>query len=70
MGLLTAAIFTPVLITGVVLGSPAVLGIIGLSTIGPVAGGMFAASQGAAVASGTWMAAAQAIAMTAVAPTP
>lgn len=70
MGLATAAILTPVLVTGVLLGSPAILGVIGLSAAGPVAGSVFAASQGAGIAAGTWMAVAQSIAMTAASPTP
>jgi len=70
MGLVSALIFTPILITGVMVGSPAILGLIGLSAAGPVAGGLFAASQGTAIAAGSWMAAAQTIAMVAVSPTP
>jgi len=70
MGLVSALIFTPILITGVMVGSPAILGLIGLSAAGPVAGGLFAASQGIAIAAGSWMAAAQTIAMVAVSPTP
>lgn len=70
MGLVTAVIFTPILVTGVVFGSPLILSTIGLSVAGPVAGGMFAAAQGAGIVSGTWMAVAQGIAMTAVLPTP
>ena len=70
MGLVTALVFTPVLVVGVTLGSPVILSAIGLSAIGPVAGGLFAASQGSAIAAGSWMAAAQAIAMVAVTPTP
>ena len=65
MGLVTALVFTPVLVVGVTLGSPVILSAIGLSAIGPVAGGLFAASQGSAIAAGSWMAAAQAIAMVA-----
>ncbi len=70
MGLVTALVFTPVLIVGVTLGSPAILSVIGLSAIGPVAGGLFAASQGSAIVAGSWMAAAQAISMVAISPTP
>jgi hypothetical protein len=70
MGLFTATVFTGVLVVGVTIGSPAVLGLIGLSAVGPVAGGAFAAAQGAGVAAGTWMAAAQSIAMVAASPTP
>jgi hypothetical protein len=35
MGVITALIFTPVLVVGVLLGSPAILGLIGLGAIGP-----------------------------------
>jgi len=70
MGLLTAFVATPILIGGVLLGSPAILGLIGLSSVGPVAGGIFASMQGAGIATGSWMAVAQTIAMTAVSPTP
>ncbi len=76
MGLYTALVFTPVLVVGVAVGSPCILGFVGLSAIGPVAGGMFAVAQasGGAIAAGSWMASAQAIAMTvcavAVSPTP
>jgi hypothetical protein len=72
MGLLTAAIFTPVLVVGVTVGSPAILGLAGLSAAGPVAGGLFALTQATtgAVVAGSWMAAAQSIAMVAVSPTP
>lgn len=74
MGLYTAAIATPIIVVGVVVGSPFILSFVGLSAIGPVAGGTFAAMQGAGVAAGSWMAAAQAVAMTvgavAVSPTP
>ena len=72
MGLYTALIVAPVIVVGVAVGSPFVLSFIGLSAIGPVVGGGFALTQaaGGAVAAGSWMAAAQAIAMTAVSPTP
>jgi hypothetical protein len=70
MGLLGAAAFTTVLVVGVTIGSPAVLGLVGLSAVGPVAGGAFAAAQGAGVVAGSWMAAAQSIAMVAALPTP
>jgi hypothetical protein len=70
MGPVSAAIFTGVLVVGVTVGSPWLLGAIGLSAIGPVAGGAFAAAQGAGVAAGSWMAAAQSIAMVAASPTP
>ena len=70
MGLVSALFFTPILVTGVILGSPAILTLIGVTSIGPVAGGLFAAAQGSAIASGSWMAAAQTIAMITVSPTP
>ena len=70
MGIYTALFVTPVLIVGVLVGSPAILGVIGLSAAGPIAGGAFATMQGAGIASGTWMAVAQTIAMTATALTP
>lgn len=70
MGLVSALIFTPILVTGVLVGSPAILGVVGLTAAGPVAGGLFAASQGAGIAAGSWMAAAQSIAMVAASPTP
>jgi len=57
-------IFYPLLITGVSLCSPYILGFIGLSSTGPIAGGLFASFQGASILSGSWMAAAQSIAMT------
>jgi len=70
MGFYTALICTPIIVTGVIIGSPAILGIAGLSAAGPIAGGMFAAMQGTGVAAGSWMAAAQSIAMITVSPTP
>ena len=70
MGFLTGLFFTPILVSGVILGSPAILSLIGLTAIGPVAGGLFATVQGAAIASGSWMAAAQTIAMITASPTP
>ena len=70
MGLFTALVVTPVLVIGVIVGSPAILGLIGLGAIGPVAGGAFAMMQGSGVVVGSWMAAAQTIAMTAALPTP
>ena len=70
MGLVSAVIFTPILVTGVLLGSPAVLGLIGLGAVGPVAGGLFAAAQGTGIVAGSWMAVAQSIAMIAASPTP
>jgi hypothetical protein len=56
-------IFNAVLVIGTTLQSPAILSCIGLSSVGPLAGGAFAASQGAGVVAGSWMAAAQAVAM-------
>ncbi len=70
MGLLAAAICTPIIVLGVTFGSPVILGLAGLSAAGPVAGGLFAATQGASIAAGSWWAAAQTIAMVAAAPTP
>jgi hypothetical protein len=70
MGLLTALFFTPILIMGVIFSSPAILGLIGITAIGPVAGGLFAIAQGPAIVAGSWMAAAQAIVMLAASPTP
>lgn len=52
---------------GAAIGSAVVLGTflaIGLSPIGPIAGGLFAANMGAAVSAGSWMAVAQSAAMT------
>jgi len=57
-------IFYPLLITGVTFCSPYILGFIGLSSTGPIAGGLFATFQGASMLSGSWMAVAQSIAMT------
>lgn len=70
MGFFSAAICTPIVILGVTMGSPLILGLVGLSATGPIAGGLFAASQGAAIASGSWFAAAQTIAMIGISPTP
>ncbi len=70
MGFFTAAIATPILVTGVMLGSPLILGLIGLGAAGPIAGGAFAAMQGSGIAAGTWMAVGQTIAMSAALPTP
>ena len=70
MGLLSAVICAPIIVVGVTFGSPLILGFAGLSAVGPVAGGLFASSQGAAILSGSWFATAQTIAMVAVAPTP
>ena len=70
MGFISAAIVTPVLVTGVIFGSPAILGLIGLSAAGPVAGGLFAASQGAAISAGSWYALAQSIVMVSALPIP
>ncbi len=70
MGIFTALVVTPIIIVGVIVGSPAILGLIGLGAVGPVAGSAFAAMQGSGIAAGSWMAAAQTIAMTAALPTP
>jgi hypothetical protein len=55
--------FLIALVVGVTFESTTVLKRIGLSDKGPVAGGLFAAAQGAGVLAGSWMAAAQSIAM-------
>jgi hypothetical protein len=70
MGILSAVICAPIIVLGVTMGSPFILGFVGLSATGPVAGGLFAASQGAAIASGSWYAAAQTVAMIGMSPTP
>lgn len=70
MGLLSAVFFAPILVIGVAVGSPAILGVIGLGAAGPIAGTAFAAAQGAGIAAGSWMAAGQAIAMIAALPMP
>lgn len=68
MGLLTYIIFLTVIVVGVAVGSPFILGCVGLSATGPVAGSLFATYQGAAISAGSWMAAAQAVAMSPVTP--
>jgi hypothetical protein len=70
MGILSAVICAPIIVLGVTMGSPFILGLAGLSATGPVAGGLFAASQGAAIVSGSWYAAAQTVAMIGMSPTP
>ena len=70
MGILSAVICAPIIVLGVTMGSPFILGFVGLSATGPVAGGLFAASQGAAIVSGYWYAAAQTVAMIGMSPTP
>lgn len=70
MGFITASIFTTILVIGVTIGSPFILSLIGLGQAGPIAGGLFSAAQGSGIAIGSWMAAAQAIAMASVSPTP
>jgi hypothetical protein len=70
MGLLTALIATPILIIGVTFSSPAILSLLGISAAGPIAGSFFAAMQGSAIASGSYLAAAQSIVMLAALPTP
>jgi hypothetical protein len=70
MGFLSAVICAPIIVLGVTMGSPFILGFVGLSATGQVAGGLFAASQGAAIASGSWYAAAQTVAMIGMSPTP
>ena len=70
MGWLSVLICAPIIVLGVTFGSPAILGLAGLSAAGPIAGGLFATTQGAAIAAGSWMSAAQTIAMVAAIPTP
>ena len=70
MGILSAVICAPIIVLGVTMGSPFILCFGGLSATGPVAGGLFAASQGAAIVSGSWYAAAQTVAMIGMSPTP
>lgn len=70
MGLFSGAIVSVVVITGVIFSSPVILSLVGLSAIGPVAGGLFATTQGAAIATGSWYAAAQVIAMATASPLP
>ena len=70
MGILSAVICAPIIVLGVTMCSPFILGFVGLSATGPVAGGLFAASQGAAIVSGSWYAAAQTVAMIGMSPTP
>ena len=54
----------PVAVTaGFVVSAPYLLGAIGLSAAGPVAGGLFASMQGAGIVSGSIMATAQSVAM-------
>jgi hypothetical protein len=53
-----------ILVVGVAFGNPfGILSALGISSTGPVAGGLFAAAQGSGVVAGTWMAAAQSMAM-------
>ncbi len=58
MGIISAALYTAaastLVVTGVVFGSPALLVYAGVSAVGPIAGGMFAATQGSAIAAGSW----------------
>lgn len=59
-------LLTPILFIGVMLGSPAILSLAGLSSAGPIAGSLFATAQGAGISSGSLMAAAQSVAMIAI----
>ena len=52
-------LFVTLLWLGVTFHSPAILTSVGLTAVGPVAGGMFAAHQGATIAAGSLMAAGQ-----------
>ena len=65
MGILSAIICAPIIVVGVTFGSPFILGMAGLGVAGPIAGGLFATTQGVAIAAGSWYAAAQTVAMTA-----
>lgn len=71
MGFFSYLAVTALCIIGVTIFPPA-LCLVGLSSAGPVAGAMFAGAQsglaGGAIASGSWMAAAQTAAM--LSPTP
>lgn len=49
--------------TGVLLFLPSILALMGLTSIGPVSGGLFASMQGAGIASGSLMAVLQSFAM-------
>lgn len=54
----------PVTVTaGFIVSAPYLLGAVGLSAAGPVAGGLFASMQGAGIVSGSIMATAQSVAM-------
>ena len=70
MGFLSAFICTPIIVAGVTFGSPFILSFAGLAATGPIAGSLFAITQGVAISSGSWYAAAQTIAMIAATPTP
>jgi hypothetical protein len=63
MGFFSAIVTSCIVVVGVTFGSPAILGLVGLSAVGPVAGGLFAANQGTAILAGSWFAVAQSIAM-------
>jgi hypothetical protein len=52
-----------ILVIGVTFKSTSILGLLGITATGPVAGGLFAVTQGAAIGAGSWMAAAQSIVM-------
>ena len=70
MGFLSAVICTPIIVLGVTMGSHFILGFVGLTAAGPIAGGLFTASQGSAIAAGSWYAAAQTVTMIGMSPTP
>jgi hypothetical protein len=57
-GVLLVFIFTSILLF-----LPSILSLIGLSTSGPIAGGLFASMQGAGIASGSIMSILQSVAM-------
>jgi hypothetical protein len=56
-------IFIPVVSSSIMVFLPYILGLIGLSSIGPIAGGLFSTMQGAGIVSGSFMAMIQSFAM-------
>jgi len=55
-------IFIPI-VSGIMIFLPYILSVIGLSSIGPIAGGLFASMQGSAIVGGSIMAMMQSFAM-------
>ena len=55
-------LFMPI-VSGVMLFLPSIFSLIGLSSIGPIAGGLFSTMQGSGIASGSFMAMLQSFAM-------